>query len=394
MAQKVSLAQFGGFVTQNIDRIKAVRQEAEELQVGFNSKYVEFKARHDATLANLVNQIADDPAIAGTKLGGLIETRIVHERKELTARRQELRKTLIPEAQKEADELLAAAQAQVESYRRVNPQFDESEEEVKARRVELQAQLEALNQQVDKLGRGLGFLTRFGKIGKLDRERQRIIGQLQYAERELKEIRTKWETKRSEFTAQQQEAKSQWQQASIELSKLQAELEMLDDDAARERLALQRAARYVVDNLKEQVTCPDADFQRQVDEMVQLNINTDDYHASLGQAAGLVALLDGITQGMTSMQNSVGALVREQRMHAAHLPKLKIEIPRDCTAFHEQWDALRKMVLDEKEICEHPKDFVTAMQPVLENQLSDAQINRMFELLGGALTRATQEQWK
>jgi len=394
MAQKVSLTQFGGFVTQNIDRIKAVRKEAEELQVGFNSKYVEFKARHDATLANLVNQIADDPAIAGTKLGGLIETRIVHERKELTARRQELRKTLIPEAQQEADKLLATAQAQVEGYRQVNPQFDQSEEEVKARRVELQAQLEALNEQVKKLGRGLGFLTRFGKIGKLDRERQRIIGQLQYAERELNEIRTKWEAKRSEFTAQQQEAKSQWQQASIELSKLQAELEMLDDDAARERLALQRAARYVLDNLKEQVTCPNADFQRLVDEMVQLNINTDDYHASLGQAAGLVALLDGITQGMTSMQNSVGALVREQRMHAAHLPKLNIEIPRDCTAFHEQWDALRKMVLDEKKICEHPKDFVTALQPVIESQLSDTQINRMFELLGGALTRATQAQWK
>ena len=59
MAQRVSLAQLGGFITQNMDRIKTVRQEAEELQVGFNSKYVEFKARHDATLASLVNRIAE-----------------------------------------------------------------------------------------------------------------------------------------------------------------------------------------------------------------------------------------------------------------------------------------------------------------------------------------------
>lgn len=394
MAQKMSLAQFGGFITQNVDRIKAVRQEAEELQVGFNGKYVEFKARHDATLASLVNKIVDDPKIAGRDLGRMIETRIGEERDTLAARRRELREKLIPEAQKEADDLLTAAQAQVEHYRQVNPQFDESEEEVKARQAELRQQLEELNQRVEKLGRGLGFLTRFGKIGKLDRERQRIIGQLQWAERELKEIRDKWEAKRLEFTSRQQEAQAQWQQASIELAKLQGELEMLDDEAARERLALQRAARYVVDNLKEQVSCPDADFQRQVDEMVQLNINTDDYHESLGQAAGLVALLDGIVQGLTSLQNSVGALVREQRMHAAYLPKLQIEVPREGAAFHEQWDKLRKMVLDEKTLGEHPKDFVRTMQPVVERQLNDEAIKQMFDSLGEALTQATQQQWK
>jgi DNA repair exonuclease SbcCD ATPase subunit len=394
MAQKVSLAQFGGFITQNVDRIKAVRQEAEELQVGFNSKYVEFKAQHDATLASLVNQIADDPQIAGRDLGRMIDTRIGEERDTLAARRRELREKLIPEAQKGADDLLAAAQAQVEHYRKINPQFDESEEEVKARQAELRQQLEALNQQVEKLGRGLGFLIRFGKIGKLDRERQRVVGQLQYAGRELKEIRDKWEAKRTEFTSRQQEAQAQWQQASVALAKLQGELEMLDDEAARERLALQRAARYVVDNLKEQVTCPNAEFQRQVDEMVQLNVNTDDYHESLGQAAGLVALLDGIVQGLTSLQNSVGALVREQRMHAAYLPKLQVEIPRESVAFHEQWDELRKMVLDEKRICEHPKDFVGAIQPVMEKRLSDEAIKQMFDSLGGALTQATQKQWK
>ena len=37
MAKGISLAQLGGFITQNMDRIKAVRQEVEELQVGFNS---------------------------------------------------------------------------------------------------------------------------------------------------------------------------------------------------------------------------------------------------------------------------------------------------------------------------------------------------------------------
>ncbi|UCC65364.1 MAG: hypothetical protein JSV36_10105, partial [Anaerolineae bacterium] len=92
--------------------------------------------------------------------------------------------------------------------------------------------------------------------------------------------------------------------------------------------------------------------------------------------------------------NSVGALVREQRMHSEYLPKLKIEIPSEARAFHQQWEGLRKMVVDEKTICEHPMDFVRAMEPVLEKDLSDPAINRMFDALGGALSRAADEQWK
>lgn len=394
MAQKMSLTQFGGFITQNMERIQAVRQEVEELQVGFNGKYVEFKARHDATLASLVNQIANDPEIAGLELGRMIADRIVEERTGVEARRCELREELVPAAHKGADDLLATAQAEVEHYRQVNPQFDQSEEEVKARQVELRRRLEDLNQQVQKSGRGLGFLTNFGKISKLDRERQRIIGQLQWSERELKEIRDKWEAKRVEFTAQQQEAKAHWQEASIELAKIQGELELLDDDIARERLALQRAARHVVDNLKEHVTCPDADFQQKLDEMVELNINTDNYHEGLGKAAGLIALLSAVFEGLNSLQSSIGALVREQRMHSAYLPKLQVEIPGEAVTFHRQWDGLRSMVVDEKAICEHPTDFVEAMEPVMEKQLSDPAINQMFESLGGALSRAAEEQWK
>ena len=394
MTEGISLAQFGGFLARNMDSIKAVRQEAEELQVGFNSKYVEFRARHDATLASLVDQIVDDPKIAGAELGGMIGERIVEERAIAEKRRRELREELIPAAQKETDDLLADSQAEVEHYRQINPQFDQSEEEVKARQQKLQQQLADLNQQVQKLGRGLGFLGNFFKISKLDRERQRIIGQLQYIERELKEIRDKWEAQRTQFTSQQQKAQARWQEASLELAKLQSELELLDDDSARERLALQRAARNIIDDLKEHIDCPNADFQRELDEMVELNIQTDDYHEGLGQAAGLIALLDAVVEGLAGMQNSVGALVREQRMHSAYLPKLVLNIPAGAVDFHQQWEGLKKMLLDEKTICEHPADFVKAMEPLIENQLSNEAIGRMFDLLGGALSRAADEQWK
>ena len=394
MAKGISLAKLGGFITQNIDLIKAIKKEAEELQVGFNSKYVEFRARHDGTLSSLVRQIVDDPEIAGPELGRMIGEFMEEERATAEARRRELREELIPAAQQASDDLLAASQAEVEHYRLVNPQFDQSEEEVKAKRNSLQRQLEELNGQIARLGKGLGFLINFFKVGKLDRQRQRVIGQLQYAESELQEIRQKWETKRAEFTSSQQDAKTRWQEANLELAQLQGEQELLDEDAARERLVLRRAARRVVDDLKEHVDCPNSDFQDELDQMVELNIRTDDYHESLGKAAGLIAMLDAIIQGLESMQESIGALVREQRMHSAYLPKLQVQIPKEAKSFHRQWDGLQQMVLDEKTICEQPADFVKTIEPVLEGQLSDAAIGRMFDSLGGALSKAADEQWK
>jgi len=71
-----------------------------------------------------------------------------------------------------------------------------------------------------------------------------------------------------------------------------------------------------------------------------------------------------------------------------------LNIPAGAVDFHQQWEGLKKMLLDEKTICEHPADFVKAMEPVIENQLSNEAIGRMFDLLGGALSRAADEQWK
>lgn len=50
MSNNFSLVSLYTYITNNIDKILAVRKETEEIQIGFNSSYVEWKAEHDATL--------------------------------------------------------------------------------------------------------------------------------------------------------------------------------------------------------------------------------------------------------------------------------------------------------------------------------------------------------
>ena len=57
MGMDASLAQLNRYIEDNVRQIDAVRKEMEEIQTGFNSKYVEWKAEHDATLERLVETV-------------------------------------------------------------------------------------------------------------------------------------------------------------------------------------------------------------------------------------------------------------------------------------------------------------------------------------------------
>ncbi len=393
MAKTLSLNKFSQYLTDQIERIGAVRREIEEIQVGFNSAYVEWKAQHDATLERLTETMIQRWAELGPDLQARIEARIPQERERAVQRRQELRETLIPETQSEADRILQEGQALTQKLRQLNPKLDRREEELKAQARDLGAKLEQLNAQIKRLRGCLSVVFNFFKINKLDRQRQQVIGQLKVVQQELKKVREEWKEAQEEIGSEQAELQAEWQERTLRLAQRQAELDYLDSEANRESLALQRATRYVVDNLKEHVPCPVEDVKKELDHMVELNIQTDTYQEGLGSVGSLLSLLDGITEGLKRFDESVQGLIKEQSMHSAYLPKLQITIPGDAATFHQQWDELAHKVRDEGRLCAQPTEFLDMVRPMMGQELSESRIKRMFESLGQGLDQATRE-WK
>ena len=392
MPRTVSLEQLNDFLSDNRRKIDAVGREVEEIQVGFNSAYVEFKADHDAQLASLTETLFKKLDNLGPELRTLVDERAVEERRLLAERRTELREKLIPQTQAEADAVLAQAQEQTKALRQLNPRLDEREESYKAQLAALETKLAQLNAEISRRSRGLGFIVRFISIAKLDRQRHRVLGQLETLARNLKEVRQEWQTHQQEFQAGQEALQSQWRELSLRVAELKRELTYLDDDAQREALAVKRAVRYVLDNLKEPVPCP-GDLSPGLEAMIELNIKTDAYQEGLGTVGGLIALLDSVGKGMDSFQESVGGLIGEQRMHSEFLPKLKVRLPDSAVAFHKQWDGLRAKMRDDARLCAHPTEFLEAARPVIQRDLSDEAITSMFNSLGQALTEST-EKWR
>jgi chromosome segregation ATPase len=393
MSKTYSLRELARYIEENVERIERVRQEVTEVQVGFNSAYVEWKAQHDAELERLSEAILAQQDQVGDPLRARIEERREEERRLIAERRTELRETLIPEKQAAADEVLAQGQALRQELRQLNPQLDRREERLKRLRNELEAELTHLNAEIKRLSGCLGVLFNFFKISKLDRERQRVIGQLEVIHDDLKEVREEWQASQHKMSSQRGQLQSRWRELTLEVAELQAELSYLDEETNREDLALRRATRHVVDTLKAPIPCPVAEIKQGLDHMVELNVQTDNYEAGLSAVVSLLALLDGLTEGLRRFAESVQGLLEEQRMHSAHLPKLSIQVPDDVLAFHAHWDELRQEVQDDARLTQHPVEFVAAVSPTIERHLSEEQIKRMFEQLGAALERATQ-RWK
>lgn len=392
MPRTVSLEQLNDFLLENRRKINAVGREVEEIQVGFNSAYVEFKADHDAQLARLTETLFERLDSLTPELRSLIDERAVEERRLLAERRTDLRESLIPQTQAEADAVLAQAQEQTKALRQLNPRLDEREETYKAHRAALEKKLAQLNAEISQRSRGLGFITHFLSIAKLDRQRHRILGQLETLAQNLKEVRQEWQTRQQEFQTQQEALQSRWRELSLRVAELKRELAYLDDEAQREALAVKRAVRHVLDNLKQPVHCPD-DLKAGLEAMIELNIKTDAYQEGLGTVGGLIALLDSIGQGMDGFQESVEGLIGEQRMHSDFLPRLRVRLPDPVLAFHSQWDGLRARVRDDAQLCDRPGEFLEAVQPVMERDLSEEAVTHMFNRLGQALTEAT-EKWR
>jgi chromosome segregation ATPase len=391
MSKQFSLVELTDYLDEQLGQISAMRREVEEIQVGFNSAYVEWKAAHDASLEQLTEAMSADLSSVSPELKHLIRARLEEEQRIIAARYQKLQEELLPQAQQAADEALAGGQELISQLREANPRLNAREERLKTQRTELEDQLAELNQQIKKMSGFLGVVFNYSKISKADRQRQQIIGRLEAIQQDLKEVRQEWEALQKETGRQQTDYQKLWQEYTLELAQLQGEYDYLDEPISAENLARKRSIRYVVDHLKEPAPAGIDELQPTLDSMVEYNIQTDDYQSGLGSVGSMLSLLDGLTEGLNRFRESVEGLLKEQEMHSAYLSDLDVALEDAVLAFHQQWDSLTNRVQDDAHHSANPSEFVRAVQPTIAADLSEERIQSMFDSLGKSLTRATKE---
>jgi hypothetical protein len=388
-SEKMNVDQLLRYLDQQQAAIQALVRQLDEIQVAFSGQFDHFQARHDAKLDRLSDKIVGRLDAAGPDLQAAIRTRATEETQRIDDRRQKIREQYLPQRQQAADQLLSQAQAELADLHALNPQLNAEEETLKRQQAQLEGRLAELNEAIRQQSRGLGVALRFTAITRADRERHRVLGKLDAVHESLYKVRQRWAETRSQIQKRQEEAQNRWQLESIAVGRLQAELDHLDDGERRGDLALRRAIHYVLDHLKQPASFSDAEIEAGLQEMVELNIQTDSYHEGLASVAGLIGLLGGIRSGLQALQQSVEGLKREQQMHREHLRPLSFSLPAGVEEFHRLWPVLAKRFADEVQISKRPADFAATVQPLLEGPLSKESIEAMFEALSTMIHRAT-----
>ena len=393
MSPKMALDELERFLSDVRLKIERVEQELDQVQVQFVSAYQTNKSAHDATLNDLSARAAQDPGALPPDVRQAVEERVEVERETLEKRRQDLTTRVVPEAHRITDELQARARQATDEMRGLNPRLNEREEDLKARRAQMEADLTRLNEQIRQLSGCLSAVFNFFKISRLDRERHKLLGSMEENARALRDVREEWAKSSEEYAAREADLQQQWIRANVDAARAREELAQLDDADTRNTLAVQRAAFYVLDNWKTALPSGGGALAGSIDQMAQLNIETDAYAGGLGEVAGLIALLKGIGQGVQNVKESVDALISEQKMHSEYLSPVSVDVSGEVIQFHQQWDDLGNKVKDEKALGQDPAEFSALFKEEVKGSLAEESIKRMFDSLSGALQAATAA-WK
>ena len=393
MPQNMSLKQLDQFQSGARQKVDDVARELHEIQVQFVSAHKVNKNMHDATLNDLSLRAAYDLSALPAPVRQAIDEREPVERKTLEDRWRELADHVVPKAEQIADDLLARAQRQTENMRALNPRLNEQEEKLKADRAEMEAELKRLNAEIERRSGCLTLPINLFKLNDLDRQRHKLLGRLEENAKALRKVREEWAKVKTEYTTEEAQLEQQWQQANVDAARAREEMGQLRDDDKRDQLARQRAIFYVFDNWKTPLPADGNPLVDEINKMVHLNVETDSYEEGLGKAAGLIALLGGVSQGMQNISQSVDALSKEQERHGQYLKPVSVSVGDDVIQFHKQWDDLRDKVKDEKTLGHNPTQFSALFDAEVKGPLSEANLKRMFDSLSDSLQSATRG-WK
>lgn len=393
MAKKISLQDLDQRLEDWGNQIRAVQREVDEIQTIYVSAHQESKARHDQTLNELSFWAAGHLDELPEQVRRAAENAVPAESETLERRRQELRSKLVPDLQQAADQMIQQSQAEVAKLRLMNPRLNDLEESLKAKRLQMEKELETLNQEIARRSGCLRSIFNFSKLNDLDRQREKLLGRLEGNAASLRQVREEWEKAYKEHAQMESDLQQRWQAISLQIAALREELDNLENDRRRGDLALQRAMRKTLDDWKAPTEAGSAPLAERVNQMAQYNIETDAFEVGLGKVAGLIALLGGIGSGLTGFRQSVQALIDEQSTHSAYLSPVSVLLSDEATFFHSHWHELQERVRNEQALGKNPLEFSALFDAEIAGWLSKAGITRMFDSLASELNAATQS-WR
>ena len=385
MGTTMNLADFFKYVRDNRKRVADIYREIEEIQFQFNELHARQLGERQELLTRYVPLLLSAPADLPVDLARLLQTHEQTERQALQAQVAKLQQERADKGQK-ADGMVGQAQSELARIRQENPILNRQEEALKARRAVMEKELQSLDQELRQLPWfPVGWLTHWSKRRRLEAQRAQLASNLQAMTAGIRAVRQKWLEEKKRLQEGQLSMQGQWQALSVETSQLQARIDYLISHL--DELSRRNAAQSLLSTLRELPTSDDA-WKQRLSPLMELNRSVANYESGLKAVSEILGVLKGLGEGLDRFARSVGTVYEEQRRYK--LPSLTLNLSDAVTTFHAAWPAIQAKVKDEKYLGAHPLEFSQHVQEFLQQRLTEATLQRMFEDMGAALNAATK----
>lgn len=385
----MKLSDFYRYLTDKGAEVQACYKEVEEVRVrleaAFKQALAAWQEKYSYCLPRLAAQRHEMPPAFAQLLDRIEAEERARIEKEIADLEAEVR---VKRAQ--MDELVAQAQGATDVLRRTNPRLNEEEEQLKAQVARLEDEYAELYEQIERLDTfPLGWLINAFKIAGLKR-RQRAIKQEQARNlAALRRVRQEWADNLQKAGEEQAKWRADWEQLSIRASEAQARRDHLV--ANLNALAAQAGLQRVLDEMVEPPADVSGDLGAALKELAERNRVRKAYEEGLRAVSEASGLTKGVATGMERFRQSVGKVVAEQRRY--NLKNVDVRLPQSVVALNESWNELRNQVKDDHYLGARPLEFSRIVSDVRQKRLTDANIQLLFEQMGQALNKAT-EQWR
>jgi len=218
------------FLNNTKKSLDEIQKKLDEIQIYFNNNFSNVNTIRRAELEFLQKKIFDDPKQFPGEVAALYEKKLKEEG-------ASFEKNLRALEQKRADldkELIAANNGRLNYFKRVkdrNADLDREEENLKAKIDVLEKEIGEYNSTIDELDTGLGFVTNFLKMRKIQKKKEELIENRDNLLVHVESVRKKWDDATVKYRGEEKEIMEKWNTAQTGLSLATEKIERLKSTA-------------------------------------------------------------------------------------------------------------------------------------------------------------------
>jgi hypothetical protein len=405
-------------------QLAEIEEKLGRIQTYFNDNFSNVNRIRMAEIEFLQNTFFSDPKQFPEEIRTLYKNKLNDEEAAFEKNLRDLE-------QKRADlekQFIAADNDRLNYFKKVkdkNVDLDKREEDLKERVKNVEAEIAGYNRTIDELNTGLGFITNFLRMRKIEKQKEVLLEKRNSQIYEIEEIRKKWDDATWKYRAEEKDIIEKWNTSQTEMAMTTEKIENLK--ANREEIikkaafvsslnGLTGSEDFITNAVKIDRTgaCPRCKSENRGNRFFcyycgeRFATDRPDVPGSLGEAGELnsvhanllkgitgsvsiLALVRGIGKGIAEFTRSVESVKASEDKYP--LPKLKIDVPEFTRQLAGRITEMNPKI-DVTFFNLHPLEFSSSFTEYTNKVFTDVNIEKFFTGMGDELNTTTKAQWK